>query len=277
MLHIAVVCFQIKMSSLKAEDRLEGAIDFAAWKVRILLILEENDLLKFVVEESLSPLEDVEELKQFKKDSLKARRIIIESIKNHLVTVISKFVSAREMIKHLEGMYEVNSLSRALALRQQLLHMKMKEEDSIIAYFMKINELKDKLSTLDCQISDKDLVMIALNGLPDEWEPFIRSIGGRADRPNFERLQSNYIEEESRIEVKGKLKNSHKDNHVLLAKSRKGGHWKKEKRSKDFRSSSYDPRKKPRDSSHIRCFRCDKYAHYARDCQNDPKVLALPP
>ena len=33
---------------LKVEDRLEGASNFISWKSRILLVLEENDILTFV-------------------------------------------------------------------------------------------------------------------------------------------------------------------------------------------------------------------------------------
>jgi hypothetical protein len=32
------------VSTLKIEDLLEGATNFRAWKARILLLLEENDL-----------------------------------------------------------------------------------------------------------------------------------------------------------------------------------------------------------------------------------------
>jgi hypothetical protein len=36
------------VSTLRMEDRLEGATNFWAWKVRILLLLEENDLKDYV-------------------------------------------------------------------------------------------------------------------------------------------------------------------------------------------------------------------------------------
>ena len=38
------------MIGMKVEDCLDGATNFISWKPRVLLILEENDLLKFVNE-----------------------------------------------------------------------------------------------------------------------------------------------------------------------------------------------------------------------------------
>lgn len=161
------------MTGLKVEDRLEGALNFASWKVCILLALEEDDLLQFVQDKELTAPTDQEELKQFKRNALKARKLIIDSIRDHLVTSISKFTTAREIFKHLEGIYEINNLSRAIALRQQLLHIKMAKEDLVMSYFMKISKLKDQLGTIGHDIEDKDIVMISLNGLPDSWDFFI--------------------------------------------------------------------------------------------------------
>ena len=43
------------MIGMKVEDRLDGASNFISWKSRVLLILEENDLLKFVNEKVPEP------------------------------------------------------------------------------------------------------------------------------------------------------------------------------------------------------------------------------
>jgi hypothetical protein len=36
------------VNTLKLEDRLEGETNFWAWKARVLLLLEENDLKEYV-------------------------------------------------------------------------------------------------------------------------------------------------------------------------------------------------------------------------------------
>ena len=47
------------MIGMKVEDRLDGTSNFKSWKSRVI-ILEENDLLKFVNENVPKPVEDVE-------------------------------------------------------------------------------------------------------------------------------------------------------------------------------------------------------------------------
>ena len=42
-------------ASIKLVDKLEGVENFLAWKYRIGLILEENDLARFVKEEVSEP------------------------------------------------------------------------------------------------------------------------------------------------------------------------------------------------------------------------------
>ena len=48
------------MIGMKVEDRLGGTSNFSSWKSRVLLILEENDLLNFVNENILEPKEEAE-------------------------------------------------------------------------------------------------------------------------------------------------------------------------------------------------------------------------
>ena len=62
------------MIGMKVEDRLDGTRNFMSWKPRVLLILEENDLLKFVNEKVPEP-EAEEEKSQWRKSDAKARRI----------------------------------------------------------------------------------------------------------------------------------------------------------------------------------------------------------
>ena len=65
------------MISMKVEDHLEGASNFIPWKSRVLLLLEENDLLSFVNAKILEP--EVEEDKpRRRKNDAKARRILVD-------------------------------------------------------------------------------------------------------------------------------------------------------------------------------------------------------
>lgn len=118
-------------------------------------------------------------------------------MKDYLVPIISKMSSTRDMFKTLEGMYEINNTSKALALRQQLHQVKMAKGGSVMS-FVKIAELRDQLNAIGDEVVDKDLVMLALNGLPHSWEPFIQGISGRSKFPKFDYLHAYCIQEERR-------------------------------------------------------------------------------
>ena len=59
------------------DENIEGAEKFRAWKYTIMLILQENDLDKFVKEE-VKELEEAEAKSNHKKDMILAKRIIAD-------------------------------------------------------------------------------------------------------------------------------------------------------------------------------------------------------
>ena len=65
------------MIGMKVEDRLDGTSNFSSWKFRVLLILEENDHLKFVNENVPEPEEEANKA-HWRKNDAKARRILVD-------------------------------------------------------------------------------------------------------------------------------------------------------------------------------------------------------
>jgi hypothetical protein len=71
-------------ASTKIVDKLEGVEKFRAWKYRISLIVEENDLARFIKENVPEPA-DVIDKEKYQKDMVRAKRIIEDYIKDHLI------------------------------------------------------------------------------------------------------------------------------------------------------------------------------------------------
>ena len=82
--------------STKLDEKLEGADNFRAWKDRVMLILEENDLEGFIEEDILEPEEDEAKAKH-KKSLVKAKRIIANSIKDPLIPHVSSLKTPKQM------------------------------------------------------------------------------------------------------------------------------------------------------------------------------------
>ena len=102
--------------STKLQDKLEGIENFWAWKYRIDLILQENDLDKYIKEEVAEP-EEVEAKEKHKKDLIRAQKIITDSIKDHLIPQVSSKKTPKEMYDALARMYEGRNINIKMNLR----------------------------------------------------------------------------------------------------------------------------------------------------------------
>ena len=68
----------------KLDENLEGDDNFQAWKYRISLVLEENELDSYISEEVPVP-KGYEAKALHKKKLVMEKRIIADSIKDHLI------------------------------------------------------------------------------------------------------------------------------------------------------------------------------------------------
>ena len=87
------------MIGMKVENHLDGATNFISWKYRVL-ILEENDLLN-LVNEKVPETEAEEDKSHWTKSDARVRRILVDSVKDHLVLQISQKKRTRNMFKTL--------------------------------------------------------------------------------------------------------------------------------------------------------------------------------
>jgi hypothetical protein len=88
------------------------------------LILAENDLSRFIKEEVEEP-EDATEKVKHQKDSIRAQRIIADSIKDHLILYVLSKKTPKEMFDALRKQYEGKNINRKMNLRTQLKNTKM--------------------------------------------------------------------------------------------------------------------------------------------------------
>jgi hypothetical protein len=83
------------------------------------LILEENDLARFVKDEVPEPNDAAEKAKH-QKDTIRAKRIIADSIKDHLIPYVSSKKTPKEMFDALTKLYEGKNINRKMNLITQL-------------------------------------------------------------------------------------------------------------------------------------------------------------
>jgi hypothetical protein len=135
------------VGNVPVEDRLNGASNFNSWKSRLLITLEESDLMKFV-EEFVPKPANASEKTRWKKNDAKARKIIIFSVKDHLIPHISPVKTTKEMFDALKKLFESKNTNRAITLKHQLQNIKMTKADIVATFFMKIVEIRDQLGAI---------------------------------------------------------------------------------------------------------------------------------
>ena len=107
------------------EDRLDGAGNFVPWKARLELILEENKLSDEVVHNTTtSPIvvpasADAQAHFAFNKKDIKARRIILDAVKDHVILHISSKTRAYQIWDALTSLFQSSNENRKMVLRER--------------------------------------------------------------------------------------------------------------------------------------------------------------
>jgi hypothetical protein len=257
----------VKMiTGMRVEDRLDGENNFRSWKHRILLILEENELLDHV--KQVLPKPEEEEAKaRHKKNDINAKRILTDSIKDHLIPNVSELKTPKEMFYALTRLYESNNTRRKLTLRNQLRNVMMKKSDSVSTYLMRISQIKDQLAVIGDSVDDVDIVTTNLNGFPSSWDAFVQGICARRKFPKFDKLWTHCVQEESRLTSQMQKTNDEENQasvvHVKKRKERRNNSPKKNRRSIPYHK---------KDVSKIRCFNCQNLGHFMEEYTSQKKT-----
>ena len=97
-------------ASLRFKDRLDYASNFPAWKVKVTLLLEQNDLYDinkdWVVGQTDSRL-----LAAHKKKEVRVTRMIMDAIKDHLIPHVSKKKTEKDMFDALVNLYQSENIN----------------------------------------------------------------------------------------------------------------------------------------------------------------------
>ena len=92
---------------LRLEYALEGSSNYIAWKDRMEVVLEDNGLKEFIDEEILKPdSTNAQELAEWKKCVAKVRGVILEGVRDHIVSSLDGKDTPFSMWKTLKDLYQ---------------------------------------------------------------------------------------------------------------------------------------------------------------------------
>ena len=185
---------------LRVEDKLDGAINFGAWKERMILILQENEL-QDIVENSTTNLVNVPTdptlLATYTKKSIKAKRIILDAIKDHSIPYVTGKTNAYEMWEPLTKLYQSTNENWEMVLREKLKRIRMTKAENVVTYLTRLTQVRDELGAVGEVIVDSELVRTTLNGVTKQWVVFVEGIVARENLPKWEHLWDDFVQEET--------------------------------------------------------------------------------
>eukprot|EP00253_Pinus_taeda_P021301 PITA_21301 len=250
-------------NGLRLKYALDGSSNYIAWKDRMEAVLEENGLKDLIDQEVHKPtIANAQELEEWKKCVARARRILLEGVRDHIVSSLHGKETPFSMWKTLKDLYQNNNDQRMLVLKDKLWKMKCEKGDTISTYMNKLTTCRDKLGSVGITTVDDDMVSLSLLSVPKSWHSYQDSVNGREKLPDLESLWSDLMQEEIRRSTKDGSSSKHDDeeNLALASKARKG----KGKASHSKLSSSHGGKRI--DKSKVRCFNCHEVGHYATNC-----------
>ena len=116
----------------------------------------------------------------------KCRRILLEGVKDHIVSSLHGKASPLLMWKALTDFFQSKSDQRTLALKDKLRNIKMEKGDSIPKYLTKFFQCRDEMGSAGVTVDEEELVSLALLGLLKSWHSYDDSVNGREKLPGWE-------------------------------------------------------------------------------------------
>jgi len=119
---------------------------------------------------------------------IRAKRIIVDSVKDHLIPIVSSRKTPKEMYDALSHLFEGKNINQNMNLRNTLKSKKMAKGESFHDYFSKIHQLKEQIEDIGEEVDLEELAISTMNGLIRSWDAFIQTVCERKENSKFEEV-----------------------------------------------------------------------------------------
>ena len=215
--------------TMKEGEKLRGLENYYVWSLKTRSILK-AERLWLITETKLTP--DVfpvsiqgEQLTESQLETRKAIacRLIITSVADDLISLVADHSDPSEAWNELKAQFASGDHSQILTLMSQLSTLKMFEGDSVEAYLRRARELKSRLSNMGENVTDKQLNLVVLNGLPRSYDSIVGTLSYQDPSMTFAKLTSILLSDHFRREHRNELHG--KDEALTATYHRRGSNF----------------------------------------------------
>jgi hypothetical protein len=220
------------------------------------------------------------------ENNSKAINALSNGLSDTVFTKVAHCKSAKEIWDKLRNIYEGDSKVKATKLqtyRGQFEQLKMKEDEDIVAYFLRVDETVNAIIGLGEEIEESVIVQKVLRSVPMRFNPKISALEERSD------LNSISMDELHGIFTTYEMRTEQENPDVKKEAFKASKRSKKKKKEQEEYSNSNDVSEddeevanfvkrlnkvtngKYRDKLPLICFNCDGIGHFANKCPHKKK------
>jgi hypothetical protein len=114
----------------------------------------------------------------------KSKNALLNGLSETIFTKVANCKSAKEIWDKLQNIYEVDSKVKETKLqtyRGQFEQLKMKDDENIAAYFLRVDETVNEIIGLGEEIKESVIVQKVLRSIPMRFDPKILALEERSD------------------------------------------------------------------------------------------------
>ena len=239
--------------------------NYHKWKFNAKMVLIGKDLYDIVTGDEIMPEEATEanrkRREEFRKRDNRALSTICLAISEDLQIYVRNAKSSKEAWDSLANTFEEKTLSKIILNRRKLYSLRMTENKSMTEHLNELKTLAEHLEALDDPVVEKDLVMILISSLPNEYNNLITTLETlKQEKLTWDYVRDRVLAEFERKKSEKQQQQPKSPHDALFTSGGKGGGSKFSK-YENTNNNSFERKTK------FKCHYCKETGHFIKDCE----------